>query len=163
MSICEICDDSLLFHPQQAINKEFPYLNWNIHRNITHIPLVPDIFVSESGQHWFRYWLFDYLAPSHYQNAGLLSIRPLGTNFNEIVIEIVTKLHSRKCICVCEMVSILSRDRWPKRVPCPIYFEQGKSEWFDSCDQPSNLAQIWSKSSISQPLGPWNLMDDLQK
>ena len=29
--------------------------------------------------------------------------------------------------------------------------QQGKSEGFDSCDRPSNLAQIWSKSSIFQP------------
>ena len=35
--------------------------------------------------------------------------------------------------------------KWP-------YFEkQGKSEGFDSCDRPSNLAQIWSKSSIFVP------------
>ena len=27
--------------------------------------------------------------------------------------------------------------------------EQGKSEGFDSCDRPSNLAQIWSKSDFS--------------
>ena len=30
-------------------------------------------------------------------------------------------------------------------------YKQGKSEGFDSCDRPSNLAQIWSKSSIFQP------------
>ena len=41
--------------------------------------------------------------------------------------------------------------------------EQGKSEGFDSCDRPSNLAQIWSKSSIFEPVWPWNLMDDLKK
>ena len=41
--------------------------------------------------------------------------------------------------------------------------EQGKSEGFDSCNWPSNLAQIWSKSSIFQPVWPWNLMDELQK
>ena len=29
-----------------------------------------------------------------------------------------------------------------------FHFKQGKSEGFDSCDRPSNLAQIWSKSSI---------------
>ena len=29
-----------------------------------------------------------------------------------------------------------------------ILWKQGKSEGFDSCDRPSNLAQIWSKSSI---------------
>ena len=27
-------------------------------------------------------------------------------------------------------------------------YKQGKSEGFDSCDRPSNLAQTWSKSSI---------------
>ena len=41
--------------------------------------------------------------------------------------------------------------------------QQGKSEGFDSCDRPSNLAQIWSKSSIFQPVWPWNLMYDLEK
>ena len=43
-----------------------------------------------------------------------------------------------------------------------IIDKQGKSEGFDSCDRPSNLAQIWSKSSIFQPVWPWNLMDDLK-
>ena len=38
-----------------------------------------------------------------------------------------------------------------------ILNKQGKSEGFDSCDRPSNLAQIWSKSSIFQPVWPWNL------
>ena len=28
------------------------------------------------------------------------------------------------------------------------YIKQGKSDGFDSCDRPTNLAQIWSKSSI---------------
>ena len=41
--------------------------------------------------------------------------------------------------------------------------QQGKSEGFDSCDRPSNLAQIWSKSSIFQPVWPWNFMYDLEK
>ena len=41
-------------------------------------------------------------------------------------------------------------------------WKQGKSKAFDSCDQPSNLAQIWSKSSIFQPRWPWNFMDDLK-
>ena len=38
--------------------------------------------------------------------------------------------------------------------------QQGKSEGFDSCDRPSNLTQIGYKSSIFQPVWPWNLMDD---
>ena len=49
-----------------------------------------------------------------------------------------------------------------KIVTFPAY-EQGKSELFDSCDRPSNLAKILSKSSIFHPLWPWNLMDDLGK
>ena len=52
--------------------------------------------------------------------------------------------------------SIQSSQRWSKR-------EQGKSEGFDSCDRPSNHAQILSKSSIFQPVWPWNLMYDLKK
>ena len=41
--------------------------------------------------------------------------------------------------------------------------EQGKSEGFDSCDLPSNLAQILSKSLIFQPVWAWNLMHDLKQ
>ena len=41
--------------------------------------------------------------------------------------------------------------------------KQGKSEGFDSCDQPSNLIQTWFKSLIFQPIWPRNLMDDLEK
>ena len=41
--------------------------------------------------------------------------------------------------------------------------KQGKSEEFDSCDRPSNLTQIGFKSSIFQPVWPWNLIDDLEK
>ena len=40
--------------------------------------------------------------------------------------------------------------------------EQGKSEGFDSCDRPNNLTQMGFKSSILQPMWPWNLMDDLK-
>ena len=39
----------------------------------------------------------------------------------------------------------------------------GKSEGFDSCDRPSDLTQIGFKSSINQPVWPWNLMYDLEK
>ena len=41
--------------------------------------------------------------------------------------------------------------------------QQGKTEGFDSCDWPSNLTQIGFKSSIFQPIWPWNLMDDPKK
>ena len=38
--------------------------NWRL----THLPRMPHICVSESGQHWFRWWLVAYSAPSHYLN-----------------------------------------------------------------------------------------------
>ena len=44
-----------------------------------------------------------------------------------------------------------------------VILEQGKSERFDSCDQPRNLTQIGSQLTIFQPVWPWNLMDDLEK
>ena len=44
-----------------------------------------------------------------------------------------------------------------------LFTKKGKSEGFDSCDRPSNLTQIGFKSSIFQPVWPWNLMDDLVK
>ena len=40
---------------------------------------------------------------------------------------------------------------------------QGKSEGFGSCDWPSKLNQIGLKSSINQPMWPWNLMNDIEK
>ena len=36
-----------------------------------------------------------------------------------------------------------------------IIHQHGKSEWFNSCDRPSNLTQIGFKSSIFQPVWPW--------
>ena len=38
--------------------------------------------------------------------------------------------------------------------------KQGRSEGFDICDRPSNLAQIGFKSSIFQPMWHWNFMHD---
>ena len=41
---------------------------------------------------------------------------------------------------------------YPKfRIDIWNHFEQGKSEGFDSCDQPSKLTQIRFKSSIFSP------------
>ena len=44
-----------------------------------------------------------------------------------------------------------------------LYIKQSKSQGFDSCDQPGNLTQIGLKSSIFQPVLPWNLMDGPKK
>ena len=40
--------------------------------SLTHLPLVPHICVSESGQHWFSQWLVAYSAPNHDLNQCLV-------------------------------------------------------------------------------------------
>ena len=44
-----------------------------------------------------------------------------------------------------------------------IQYKQGKSEGFDGCDRSTNLTKIGFKSSIFQPVWPWNLMDDTKR
>ena len=55
------------------------------------------------------------------------------------------------------------RTDWTSHIAAWSQLKQGKSEGFDSCDRLSNLAQIWSNSSIFQPVWPWKLMYDLEK
>ena len=68
------------------------------------------------------------LSPSRRQaiiwtNAGILLIRPLGTNFSEILIEIHTfsfkKMHLKKVIC--EKAAILSRPQCVKLTIDTLY------------------------------------------
>ena len=63
-------------------------------------------------------------------------------------------------IITYDQVTVVRRQ---SRVATGLAEKQGKSEGFDSCDRPSNLAQIWSKSSIFQPVWLWNLVYDLEK
>ena len=80
----------------------------------THLPLVPDICVSESGQHWFRYGLVAYSAPSHYLNQFWILVNwtlrnKLRWNFNQN-----TKLYIHENASeniVCETSTILSRGK----------------------------------------------------
>ena len=84
-------------------------------------------------------------------------------------------VNSEILFCLCRswslvIGSIKNKQVWNPRIFCiflakvgHIRWKQGKSEGFESCDRPSNLAQIWSNSSIFQPLWPWNLMYDLEK
>ena len=58
----------------------------------------------------------------------------------------------KQTYCDMHIVELVFFDEFSKQC------KQGKSEGFDSCDRPNNLAQIWSKSSIYQPMWPWNLM-----
>ena len=75
---------------------------------------------------------------------------------------------------LCNIKSNVNHGLWHRWVAgfqiCPSVVEnifnpsekQGNSAGFDSCDWPSNLTQIRFKSSIYQPVWPWNLMDDPQ-
>ena len=67
-----------------------------------------------------------------------------------------------RCIWMNWKICILIRI-WLKFVIRCFKIKQGKSEGFDSCDWPSNLTQIGLKSSIFQPVWPWNVMDDPEK
>ena len=58
-------------------------------------------------------------------NAGILLIRPLGTNFNEMLIEILTFIHENAFeSVVCEMASILSRPQCVKHKLSKQLFKQ---------------------------------------
>ena len=55
-----------LFAPGLCLGQCWVIVNWNRFQFIScfnHLPLVPHICVSESGQHWFGWWLVAYSAP----------------------------------------------------------------------------------------------------
>ena len=79
---------------------------------LIHLPLVPHICVSESGQHWFRQWPFDYSASSHYLNqcrviVNWTHVNKLQWNFNQNTIFFIQETAFENV--VCEMAAILSR------------------------------------------------------
>ena len=83
---------------------------------LTHLPLVPQICVSESGQHWFKYCLVAYSAPSHYLNPCWVIFNwTLGKKF-QLNLNQNTKLSFMKMHLnvVSEMGAILSRESWVK-------------------------------------------------
>ena len=56
--------------------------------DLTHLPLVLHICISECGKHWFRKWLVAYSATSHYLNQCWVIINwtignRLQWNFNQ--------------------------------------------------------------------------------
>ena len=63
----------------------------------------------------------------------------------------------------CHVASLGPTELISLGYPYNVIDEQDKSEGFYSCNRPSNLTQIWFKSSIFQPVWPWNLMDDPKK
>ena len=86
-------------------------------------PPVPHICVSESGQHWFRWWLGAYSAPSHYLNQCLNIVNwtlrnKLWWNFNQNSNFFIQEYTFENVFC--EMAAILSRGRSVNH-PCPRF------------------------------------------
>ena len=79
---------------------------------LTHLPQVAHIHVSELGQHLFRYWLVAYSAPSRYLYQCLVIVNvTLRDNFQWNLNQ-NTKFFIHKNAyenIVCKMVPILSR------------------------------------------------------
>ena len=76
--------------------------------SVHHIPLVPHICVNESVQHWFR-------ATSHYLNQCWTVVNCTLRNKLQHISNRNTNLFIHENISeniVCEMTSILSRERW---------------------------------------------------
>ena len=84
---------------------------------LTHLPLVAHICISESSQHWFRYWLVACMAPSHYLNQCWLIVNwtlrnKLQWNFNQNKGFFIHEVENASENIVCEMAAILSKGRW---------------------------------------------------
>ena len=79
---------------------------------ISHLPLVPHICISESGQHWFRLWLVAYSVPSHYLNQCWIIVNwtlrdTIRWNFSQ-----KSNFFIRENVLenvICEVAAILSR------------------------------------------------------
>ena len=101
----------VLCFPPVVIDITFFFSNFQA----THLPLLPDICLSELGQHWFRQWLVAYWAASHYliQSWVIVNWTLKDKNFNQN-----TKLFIHENIpenIVCEMTAILSRGKCVKQ------------------------------------------------
>ena len=109
---------------------------------------MPHICVNESGQHGFMYWLVACSAPSHYLNqcCTILSIEPLGSNLNEILIKkqnsSLTKMHLK-----------ISSAKWRPFCSCLVFLNNpglltlwAETDGPDSCrisDNPSiNIVDV---------------------
>ena len=114
------------FSAQMASNAEKVSIWWRHHVpvNLTHIFLGCFIGTGTIVTHCFNssppsaaymhQWIMSALAPSHYRNQCCLSIGPIGTNFSEIWMGILsfsfTKMHFK--MSSVRMAAILSREGW---------------------------------------------------
>ena len=108
---------------------------------LTHLPLLPHIYVSEIGQHWFRQWLGAFSVPIHYMNQWWLVVNwtpgnKFRCNSNRNSIICIQKLHLK--LSSAKMVAILS---WGRGLVPHIYF------W--SPGHISHQATIWTNNELS--------------
>ena len=85
---------------------------------------MPQICVSESGEHWFREWLVAYMASSHYLNqcrviVNLTLRNKRQWNFNQNTNIFIDENASENI--VCEIAAILCRERWSQRTSLPTW------------------------------------------
>ena len=83
--------------------------------NLTHLPLVPHIRVSESGQHRFRWWFVAYSAPYHYLNQCWIIVNwaprnKLQLTFNQNSKHVIQENAYENI--VCETAVIFFQGRW---------------------------------------------------
>ena len=107
-----------------------PHQNWLVKYsiNLPHLPLEPHTCVSESSQHWFRYWLVAYSAPSHYLNQCWVIVNWTLREQSSVKLQPKCKLfidENASENIVCEKAAILSREIWAnwtsnnlRNVPC---------------------------------------------
>ena len=63
---------------------------------LAHLPSVPHIYASESGQHWFRLWPVSYSVPSRYLNqCWVIDNWTLRWNLFKIQNVSFTKMHMK--------------------------------------------------------------------
>ena len=89
-------------------------ISWWVLSFNSHRPLMTHIFVSELGQHWFRWRLVAYWAPSHYLNicwviGNWIFRNKLQWNFSQNIKFSIHEKASEKT--VFEMAATLSRGR----------------------------------------------------
>ena len=85
----------------------------------THLPLVPHICVSESGQHRFRWWLVAYSVSIHYLKYCGVIVNCIHRNrfhWNFIQNSDVFIYEIAFENVICEMANIFSMRRWVKGV-----------------------------------------------
>ena len=106
--------------PGLYLGQRWVIVNWNRLQFVFcfyHLLLVSHICVSESGQHWFEWWLVAYSAPGHCsgQSWVIVNWNMLQWNFNLNANLFISENASEDI--VCETVAFLPRRRWVKSHP----------------------------------------------